>query len=189
VTRIFPAWASAHGLAIAAQRALLHPTGHLELQRRPAPIIETMASSKLDSVAVQEGLRLTLEEPKQREVFNTINRIQTELEAEPKDEGDEPKSKKRMTVIHPENSTEVAWIIAHDDEIPPAGVSERLNLAIADYNASRRGRLAPARNLFDGLDRCPAKTFLSYGVSVRTKESIALLAINSDLKQPVQADA
>ena len=144
-------------------------------------------SEKFSLNVVKLSLRAKLDEPTTQALLLEMARLHNEEKAS-KPEKEAPE-KKVLTVLHPEDTTEICWIISHPESMPPAVIPEKLSCAVNDYNMSKRGRLHPCKSLGDGLEVVGAKFFTHYGLSVRTKLPVSLLSVGREIVVPVGADA
>jgi hypothetical protein len=69
----------------------------------------------------------------------------------------------------------VGWILQIPENESPASVEERLLKGAYDYNASKKGRLYPAKTVGDAMEAVPAKFFKEVELWVRTKEPVIVL--------------
>jgi hypothetical protein len=69
----------------------------------------------------------------------------------------------------------VGWILQIPENESPASVEERLLKGAYDYNASKKGRLYPAKTVGDAMEAVPAKFFKEVELWVKTKEPVIVL--------------
>ncbi len=63
----------------------------------------------------------------------------------------------------------------------PASVQERLLKGAYDYNASKKGRLYPARTVGDAVENVPAKFFRDVELWVKTKTPVIVLRTDNEI--------
>jgi hypothetical protein len=73
------------------------------------------------------------------------------------------------------------WVLQIPADESPASVQERLLKATYDYNASKKGRLYPAKTVGDALEGVPAKLFRETELWVKTKEPVLVLRTNNEI--------
>ena len=100
-------------------------------------------------------------------------------------EGDKPPAvKKQFAVIvsdpegHMPKHDFVSWIVQIPEDESVATVMERVFRGAYDYNASKKGRLYPAKTVGEALENVPAKFFKEADVWVKNK--IPVLVIKTD---------
>lgn len=105
-------------------------------------------------------------------------------------EGEEaPKTKKQFCILLSDPHGKlpavdfVGWVLQIPEEESPASVHDRLNKAAYDYNASKKGRLYPAKTVGDALEAVPAKFFKEAELWVRTKEPVLVLKTDNEIPQ------
>lgn len=107
------------------------------------------------------------------------------------DEGDKPPPVKKQFVFlisDPEDrfpKTDFAgWVLQLPEDESPATVQDRINRAAYDYNATRKGRLYPAKTVGEALENVPAKNFKEVEVWVKTKNPVIVLKTNNEIPKP-----
>lgn len=73
------------------------------------------------------------------------------------------------------------WVLQIPEDESPASVQERLLKAAYDYNASKKGRLYPAKTVGDALEGVPAKFFRETELWVKTKEPVTVLRTDNEI--------
>ena len=101
---------------------------------------------------------------------------------QPEDEEEKPPAVKKQFVIlisDPDNllpKTDFAgWVLQIPEVESPATTEERIFRAAYDYNASRKGRLYPAKTVGEALENIPARIFKELDVWVKTKTPVLML--------------
>jgi hypothetical protein len=73
------------------------------------------------------------------------------------------------------------WVLQIPEDESPASVQERLLKATYDYNASKKGRLYPAKTVGDAIEAVPAKLFRETELWVKTKEPVIVLRTDNEI--------
>jgi hypothetical protein len=103
-------------------------------------------------------------------------------------EGDQPPPVKKQFVIlvsDPEESMPkgdlTGWVLQIPEDESPASVQERLFKGAYDYNASKKGRLYPARTVGEAVENVPAKFFREADLWVKTKTPVLVLRTDNEI--------
>jgi hypothetical protein len=75
----------------------------------------------------------------------------------------------------------VGWVLQIPENESPASVEERLLKGTYDYNASKKGRLYPAKTVGDAVENVPAKFFKEVELWVKTKEPVIVLKTDNEI--------
>jgi hypothetical protein len=112
-----------------------------------------------------------------RRVIEEIN-----LAAQPESGEETPPPVKKQHVIlvsDPENRWPrhefAGWVLQIPETESPATTEERIFRSAYDYNATKKGRLYPARTVGEALENVPAKLLREAEVWVRTKTPVIVL--------------
>jgi hypothetical protein len=73
------------------------------------------------------------------------------------------------------------WVLQLPEAESPATVQERILRATHDYNATRKGRLNPARTVGEALENVPAKSFKEVDLFVKTKTPVHMLRTDNEI--------
>jgi hypothetical protein len=73
------------------------------------------------------------------------------------------------------------WVLQIPEDASPASTTDRIFKAAYDYNASKRGRLYPAKTVGDALEGVPAKFFKEAELWVKTKEPVLVLRTDNEI--------
>jgi hypothetical protein len=73
------------------------------------------------------------------------------------------------------------WVLQIPENESPASVEERLLKGAYDYNASKKGRLYPAKTVGDAIESVPGKFFREVELWVKTKEPVLVLRTNNEI--------
>jgi len=140
---------------------------------------------KIDVSKVAEILKKNQIDPAVlRRVIEELNLV---VQPDPGDEDKPPAVKKQFVVLvsDPENrfpKTDFAgWVLQLPEDESPATVQERIFRAAYDYNATRKGRLYPAKTVGEALENIPAKHFKETEVWVKTKTPVILLKTDNEI--------
>jgi len=73
------------------------------------------------------------------------------------------------------------WVLQIPDNESPATVQDRLLRSAYDYNASKKGRLYPAKTVGEALENVPAKFFKEAELWVKTKTPVLVLKTDNEI--------
>jgi hypothetical protein len=73
------------------------------------------------------------------------------------------------------------WVLQIPEDESPASVQERLLKGAYDYNASKKGRLYPARTVGDAVENVPGKFFRDAELWVKTKTPVLVLRTDNEI--------
>ncbi len=103
-------------------------------------------------------------------------------------EGDPPPPVKKQFIIlvsDPEGTMPkgdlTGWVLQIPEDQSPASVPERLFKGAYDYNASKKGRLYPAKTVGDAVENVPAKFFREAELWVKTKTPVLVLRTDNEI--------
>ena len=103
-------------------------------------------------------------------------------------EGDQPPPVKKQFLIlvsDPKGKIPrgdlVGWVLQMPENESPASVEERLLKATYDYNASKKGRLYPAKTVGDAVENVPGKFFREVELWVKTKTPVIVLRTDNEI--------
>lgn len=71
------------------------------------------------------------------------------------------------------------WVLQIPEEESPVTTQERIFRAVYEYNASKKGRLLPAKTVGEALENVPAKHFKETEVWVKTKTPVLVLSTDN----------
>ncbi len=111
------------------------------------------------------------------------------LAVQPENEEEKPPPVKKQFVIlvsDPENrlppKTEFAgWVLQIPETESVATTQDRIFRSAYDYNASRKGRMYPAKTVGEALENVPAKHFKEAEVWVKTKTPVLVLKTDNEI--------
>jgi hypothetical protein len=73
------------------------------------------------------------------------------------------------------------WVLQIPEDESPASVQERLFKGAYDYNASKKGRLYPAKTVGDAVENVPSKHFREAELWVKTKTPVIVLRTDNEI--------
>jgi len=109
------------------------------------------------------------------------------VQPEPGEEDKPPPVKKQFVILvsDPENrfpKTDFAgWVLQLPETESPATVQDRIFRSAYDYNATRKGRLYPAKTVGEALENVPAKHFKEAELWVKTKTPVLVLKTDNEI--------
>jgi len=75
----------------------------------------------------------------------------------------------------------VGWVVQIPDDQSEFSVEEKIFMAAAEYNRSKKGRRDPAKTVGEACERVPAKLFREQQLWVKNKEAAYLLPTSNVL--------
>lgn len=103
-------------------------------------------------------------------------------------EGDQPPPVKKQFVILVSDPSGkmpradlVGWVLQIPENESPASVQERMLKGVYDYNASKKGRLHPAKTVGDAVENVPGKFFREAELWVKTKTPVIVLRTDNEI--------
>lgn len=140
---------------------------------------------KIDVSKVAEILKKNQIDPAVlRRVLEEMNLV---VQPDPADDEKPPSVKKQFVVLvsDPENrfpKTDFAgWVLQIPENESPVTTQERIFRSAYDYNATRKGRLYPAKTVGEALENVPAKHFKEAEVWVKTKTPVLILKTDNEI--------
>ena len=130
--------------------------------------------------------RHEVEAAKLRAIIEDMN-VLAEAKAQQDDEAP-PAVKKQFAVLISDPDGRLpdfdfaAWVLQMPENESVATTQERIFKGAYDFNASKKGRLLPARTVGEALECVPAKHFKEHDVWVKTKTPV--LVLRTDNKIP-----
>jgi hypothetical protein len=109
------------------------------------------------------------------------------VQPDPGEDEKTPAVKKQWVVLvsDPEGrmpkSDLVAWVLQLPETESPVTTQDRLFRGTYEYNASRRGRLHPAKTVGEALENVPAKHFKEADLWVKTKTPVLVLRTDNEI--------
>ncbi|PAW66570.1 MAG: hypothetical protein B9S34_07640 [Opitutia bacterium Tous-C1TDCM] len=104
------------------------------------------------------------------------------------DEGDKPPPMKKQFVVlvsDPDGKMPkhdfVAWVLQIPENESVVTATERIFRGTYDFNASKKGRLMPAKTVGEAIENVPAKHFKEAEVWVKTKTPVLVLKTDNEI--------
>lgn len=73
------------------------------------------------------------------------------------------------------------WVLQIPESVSPATTLERIFRGVYDYNASKKGRLYPAKTVGEAVENVPAKFFREAELWVKTKTPVLVLRTDNEI--------
>jgi hypothetical protein len=73
------------------------------------------------------------------------------------------------------------WVLQIPESESPASTQERIFKGAYDYNASKKGRLYPAKTVGEAVENVPGKFFREAELWVKTKEPVLVLRTDNEI--------
>jgi hypothetical protein len=73
------------------------------------------------------------------------------------------------------------WVLQIPESESPASTGERIFKGAYDYNASKKGRLYPAKTVGDAVENVPGKFFREAELWVKTKTPVLLVRTDNEI--------
>jgi hypothetical protein len=116
-----------------------------------------------------------------------IEELNLAVQPDPSEEDKPPPVKKQFVVLvsDPEGKMPkhdfAGWVLQIPDNESPATTRDRIFRATYDFNASKKGRLLPAKTVGDALENVPAKHFKDADLWVKTKTPVLVLKTDNEI--------
>lgn len=139
---------------------------------------------KIEVNQVAEILKRNQVDPKLlRQIVEEMNVL---TQADQEDE--KPKAVKKQFVILisdpdgklPKNDF-VGWVLQIPEDESPATTEERIFRGAYDYNASKKGKLYPAKTVGEAIENVPAKHFKEADLWVKNKTPVLMLRTDNEI--------
>lgn len=142
--------------------------------------------AKIDVSKVAEILKKNEIDPAVlRRVMEEMNLV---VQPEPGEDDKPPAVKKQFAILvsDPDNKLPpktdfVGWVIQLPESESIATTQERIIRGAYDYNATRKGRLHPAKTIGEALEYVPAKHFKEADIWVKTKTPVLVLRTDNEI--------
>ncbi|HRE82248.1 MAG TPA: hypothetical protein PLN52_14460 [Opitutaceae bacterium] len=119
-----------------------------------------------------------------RQVVEEMNMV---VDSTGQDEEKPPALKKQFVILisDPESKLPkndfVGWVLQVPENESVATTQERIFRAAYDFNATKKGRLLPAKTIGEALEAIPAKHFKEADVWVKTKTPVLMLRTDNEI--------
>jgi hypothetical protein len=116
-----------------------------------------------------------------------VEEMNLAVQPDPGDGDQPPPVKKQFVILVSDPNGKLpkvdftGWVLQIPEDESPASVQERLLKATYDYNASKKGRLYPAKTVGDAIEAVPAKLFRESELWVKTKEPVIVLRTDNEI--------
>ncbi len=116
-----------------------------------------------------------------------VEEMNLAVQPDPGEEEPKPPVKKQFVILVSDPNEKLpkvdftGWVLQIPEDESPASVQERVLKATYDFNASRKGRLYPAKTIGDALEAVPAKFFKDVELWVKTKEPVFVLRTDNEI--------
>lgn len=120
-----------------------------------------------------------------------LRRVMEELnlaaQPEPGDEEKPPAVKKQWVILVSDPDAKlpkhdfVGWVLQIPENESVATTQERIFRGAYDFNASKKGRLLPAKTVGDAIENVPAKHFKEAEVWVKSKTPVLVLRTDNEI--------
>jgi hypothetical protein len=143
-------------------------------------------SAKIELNLVVAAMKQAAVEPdKLRQVVETL-----QLEAAAQDTTDDkpPAVKKQFVILvsDPENRLPpkvdfAGWVLQLPENESPVTTQDRIFRGAYNYNATKKGRLYPAKTVGEALENVPAKHFKDAELWIKTKTPVLVLRTDNEI--------
>jgi len=138
---------------------------------------------KIEVNKVAEILKKNQLEPKLlRQIVEEMNQLTQEAEEEKP-----PPLKKQFVILISDPDEKLpkydfsGWVLQIPENESPATTQDRIFRGVYDYNASKKGRLYPAKTVGEALENVPAKHFKEAEVWIKTKTPVLMLRTDNEI--------
>ena len=139
---------------------------------------------KIDVNKVAEILKKNQVDPTLlRQIVEDMNTL-TQAEAE---DEKPPAVKKQFAILISDPKGDLpdkdftGWILQMPEDESPATLTDRIFRAAYEYNATKKGRLYPAKTVGEALEYVPAKNFKETDIWVKTKNPVLMLKTDNEI--------
>ena len=73
------------------------------------------------------------------------------------------------------------WVVQMPDDESPVTLKERIFRAAYDYNASKRGRLLPAKTVGEAIESVPTKFTKEVDIWIKTKTPVLVVTTDNEI--------
>jgi hypothetical protein len=120
-----------------------------------------------------------------------VEEMNLAVQPDPGAEDEGPKVKKQYAILVSDTQGIIktdltGWVLQLPEGESPATVRERIFVSTYDYNASKKGRLHPAKTVGDALESVPAKFFKEHDLWVKSKEPLLVIRTNNEIPKDAQ---
>lgn len=140
---------------------------------------------KIDVSKVAEILKKNQIDPSL--LRRVIEEMNLAVQPDPGEEEKPPAVKRQFVVLvsDPEGKMPkhdfAGWVLQIPESESPATTRERIFRAAYDFNASKKGRLLPAKTVGEAIENVPAKHFKEAELWVKTKTPVLVLKTDNEI--------
>lgn len=116
-----------------------------------------------------------------------VEEMNLAVQPDPGEEEKPPPTKKQWVILVSDPETKlpkndfVGWVLQIPENESVVSTQERIFRACYDFNASKKGRLLPAKTVGEALENVPAKYFKEADVWVKTKVPVLMLRTDNEI--------
>lgn len=140
---------------------------------------------KIDVSRVAEILKKNAIEP--AVLRRVIEEMNLAAQPEPGDDDKPPALKKQFVILVSDPGNRLpkydfaGWVLQIPENESVVTTQERIFRSAYDYNATKKGRLYPAKTVGEALENVPAKHFKEAEVWVKTKTPVLVLKTDNEI--------
>ena len=116
-----------------------------------------------------------------------VEEMNLAVQPDPGEEDKPPAVKKQWVIVVSDPNGKlpkadiVGWVLQIPEGESPAITPDRVFRAVYDFNASKKGRLLPAKTVGEAFESVPAKHFKDADLWVKTKEPVIVLKTDNEI--------
>jgi hypothetical protein len=141
---------------------------------------------KIDVSKVAEILKKNQVDP--AVLRRVVEEMNLAVQPDPAEEEKPPAVKKQFVILVsdpegrlPAKAEFAGWVLQLPETESPATTQDRIFRSAYDYNATRKGRLYPAKTVGEALENIPAKHFKEAELWVKTKTPVLVLRTDNEI--------
>ncbi|PTY04746.1 hypothetical protein DB347_18760 [Opitutaceae bacterium EW11] len=146
---------------------------------------------KLEVNQVAEILKKNQVDPKLlRQIVEEMNLL---AQAETSDEDKPPPVKKQWVILISDPDEKLpdhdftGWVMQIPEDDSPATTQDRIFRAAYDFNATKKGRLHPAKTVGEAIEAVPAKNFKEVELWVKNKNPVLMLRTDNEIPKDAES--
>jgi hypothetical protein len=152
------------------------------------PFVATKAENAMPKIDVNKVAEILKKNELDPAILRrVIEEMNLAVQPDPGEEEKPPPVKKQFVIlvsdpngVMPDDDL-VGWVLQIPENDSPATAPERVYRAAYEFNATKKGRLLPAKTVGDTLENVPAKHFKEADVWVKTKTPVLVLKTNNEI--------
>jgi hypothetical protein len=116
-----------------------------------------------------------------------VEEMNLAVQPDPGDKDAPPPVKKQFAILVSDPNGRLprgdltGWVLQIPESESPASIQERVLKGTYDYNASKKGRLYPAKTVGDALEDVPGRYFRDVELWVKTKTPVVVLRTDNEI--------